>query len=109
MEDRDAIAEARDILAAGWCQGALHKNGKGYITEAFNSDRESSCMMGAIELVAQDQAQQQRLVRRVKKQIGKLVPMEDAWKTQSIPTFNDSKETTQEDVLLAMKYAEEGE
>lgn len=107
MNDADALAEARDILAAGWCQGALHKSGTGRHTQGFAADRESSCMMGAIALVSQDLTQEDRLSKAAMKGISRLVGSKIKRPPCGVPFFNDARTTTLEDVLLAMKYAEE--
>ena len=107
MNDNEALQEVHDILAEGWCKGALHKNDKGGTTEGFAADRVSSCMLGAIELAAQDSQQETRLQRRVSKAIARLLG--DDQLSPGIPGFNDQDSTSHEDVLLVTKYAMEAE
>lgn len=116
MNDNEALDQIQDILAEGWCQGAMHKDASGQDTNGFDADRETSCMLGAVELVAEDIEQDIRLRRRLMKGISRLRPQplpDGRWSANiasyRIPNFNDSNKTTQEDVLLAVKYAKEEE
>lgn len=102
MNDNEALAVARDILATGWVKGMLHADARGITTTIWAANRESSCMLGALSLVSQDMEQEVRLCTRVEQGIKKLVGSKCG-----IPGFNDDEDTTHEDVLLAMKYAEE--
>jgi hypothetical protein len=102
MNDDEALAEVRRILSEGWCKGALHRDMAGQQTQGFAANRASSCLLGGIELVAADEMQSERLRRRVTRGIAKLTGGDMV----SVPGFNDALNTTQEDVLLAVKYAE---
>jgi hypothetical protein len=107
MNDQEALEQVGEILSDGWCKGALHRDVTGNITTGFAADREASCLLGGIELVAQDQEQLDRLQKRVIKGIRRLREPGGFDFPISIPAFNDSDETTKEDALLAVKYAAE--
>lgn len=86
---RQILIEARNLIAQGWCQGALARDADNFEVLPTNYSARLWCVAGAVDAVAQNVFAAQNVFNTLLETLG----------VNSISVWNDAPERTKVEVL----------